>query len=521
MKGEKAILKIIGTGMRGEGVARLNNLAVFIEGALLNETVEAIIFEKKKKFARARIIKVIEKSPLRVEPECPVFYRCGGCSLQHINYSEQLNIKQSELINCLTKQLNYIPSVEEIVPSDKIFAYRNKLQIPITTVNGKVVAGFYKDKSHIVVPVTKCPLHGNWAEDVINAFLSYANANALSVYDETRHTGLMRHLVARRIGSSVSVVCVINGESLPATDDLISRLKERIENFSLHISVNKTKTNVIMGERLKLLYGKDRIAADICGLKVKVSPLTFMQVNDYIRDLIYRKVADIARSGIVIDAYSGSGILTALVARRAGLAVGIEIVPEAVKDADSLMKENNLEGRMINICGDIGDVLPEIMRVKGGDIYNKLLSIKQRYADASGEYDEKRTFSRTDIDKNGGLCYINNIKGASQCGDNDGQADTDALSDGDNTQFPEFKTEFQEITLILDPPRKGCDIKVINTILTAMPDRIVYISCNPSTLARDLAFLSPTYSITSISPYDMFPNTPHVETVVLITRAEK
>jgi len=366
MKGQKVTLKITGTGMNGEGVARLDNLAVFIDGTLLGETVEAVIYEKKKNFARARVIKVLEKSESRREPSCPVYFRCGGCNLQHIDYAEQLNIKKRELESCLKKQLKQEIKVDDVVPSERALGYRNKLQIPIGELDGKVVAGFYKENTHKIIPVENCPLHGDWADRIIKAFIDYANENKISAYDEIKHKGLLRHLVARKINDKFSIVAVINGNSLPRTQDLIEKLASVInDNFSLFYSVNKDKTNVIMGGELHLVFGEERIEADILGLKVKVSPLSFMQVNDFIRDKIYRRVSEQIDGGTVVDAYSGAGVLTALAARRAERAIGIEIVSEAVRDADTLMKDNNLDHKVVNLCGDIKDILPEVVKGLG------------------------------------------------------------------------------------------------------------------------------------------------------------
>ena len=452
MKDEKVILDITGTGMNGEGVARLSDLAVFIDGALLGERVEAVIFERKKNFARAKIIKIINKSPNRCEPICKVYYRCGGCNLQHISYNEQLQIKKSEIVSCLKKQLKYDVKVEDVIPSLTPFGYRNKLQLPIGELNGRIIAGFYRDNTHIIVQIDSCPLHGDWADKVIKAFLEYANALKISAYNELQHRGLLRHLVARKVGESVSIVIVINGYSIPNTEVLIDNLKRELDgNFTLHYSTNRERTNFIMGNNIHTIYGEERIVTDILGLKVQVSPLSFMQINDYIRDLIYRRVVELVGSErIVIDAYSGAGVLTALLAGKAKRAIGIEIVPEAVADADILMRENGLSDKVINICGDTVDILPKV--------YKELNS--------------------------------------------------------------SVTTENIPTTLILDPPRKGCEPAVIETILKVKPSEIIYISCNPATLSRDLALLTAdnAYTINSITPYDMFPETRHIEVLCFIVR---
>lgn len=594
MKGDKVELLITSTGMNGDGVARLDNLAVFVSGALIGERVLAIITELKKNYARAKVIKIIEASKLRCEPVCEVFYRCGGCDMQHIRYIEQLRIKREELVSCLNKQGIKDIEIEEVVTSNNNLGYRNKLQLPIAMVDNKVSAGFYRSGTHTIVPITSCPLHGEWAEKIISAFLEYANINHILPYDERTRKGLLRHLVVRNINNKYSITVVINGNNLPNHKDLVNRTKESLnQEFSLFYSINKSNTNVIMGDNVHCVYGSERIEADILGLQVMISPLTFMQVNDAIRDLIYQRVeAMVGENDIVIDAYSGSGIMTALLARRAKLAVGIEIINEAVADADKLADINNLKDKMINLTGDVVNVLPEVIKVLNNQSFDKIMkkaclnSLKNdilsissgRKAVANTNLNKSQdkfnidntgnivrheisstlsckasnsisTSSRKALDNNSPKenLYINNeavnnsnetqiqntVKEliiaqelpSKECQPTEekldncckANSDIESLDTFDNSNAAQ-QDKKEELIIVLDPPRKGCEDKVLQAVMSANPSKIIYISCNPATLARDLKTLTTAYTITSTTPYDMFPQTSHVEVLVCLSR---
>ena len=439
-------------GMAGEGVARLDNLVIFIDGALLGEKIKAQVIEVKKSFARAKVIKVLGASSHRIKPLCPIFFRCGGCDMQHVDYEYSLQVKKTNIKNCIDRACKIDSNVDDVVHGDKKFGYRNKEQIPIRKVNGKAMAGFYKQNSHIFVPFEKsvteglgdCPLHDSNMQLFVDKIVEFINKEKISTYDEKSNTGLIRHLVIRRINEAFSICLVINGQKIPNDNKLIASLKTLNIPFNLYVSKNLKMTNVILGDELVCIYGDNSIEGTALGIKFNVNPYSFLQINDEIRDLIYSRVCNEVEkipNANVADVYSGIGIMSNIVAKHANKVVGIEIVKEAVEDANKLAKVNG-NSNIKNICGDAAIELPKVV-------------------------DEFK---------------------------------------GNNS------------VVIIDPPRKGCDQKVLEAMLQAEPGKIIYISCNPATLARDLASLISKYNIESITPYDMFPQTKHVESIALLTK---
>lgn len=444
-QGDKLTFEITGYGINGEGVARLSGFVVFIPFAMRGETVLARIVHVKKSFAYAVLLSVTEKSPFRVEPVCNRYGKCGGCNLLHAEYGEQLRIKKENLIGTLKKGGIDTETVKDVVPSDKQFYYRNKAQLPFGVVNGETVPGFYREDSHKIVSVTRCFLHGDWLERLIAIVREFTKKHSLSAYNEETKTGLLRHLVARYIGGHLCVVFVINGRGLPHVEDFLSDLERAFPSCSLYLSVNTEKTNVIMGKTLLALKPCEE-ETEILGIGLKINPLSFMQVNDFIRDEIYKKVlSEVDGSDIVVDVFSGVGLMGAVLVKNGIKEVyNIEIVPEAVEDARMLAERNGISEKTKNLLGDAAALLPELME-----------RLKKEHPTA-------------------------------------------------------------KISVILDPPRKGVADSVITALNKISPHKLIYISCNPASLARDLSRLD--YAPTEITPYDMFANTKHVESVCLLTR---
>ena len=454
-KGDILDIEITSAGMEGEGVARVDGMVVFVPLCMQGEKVRVMVREVNKKFARATVIKVLEPCADRVYPLCPIFYRCGCCDMQHIRYEKQLEIKKANVEACLYKALGRKIAVDDVRGDGVIFGYRNKIQVPLAKIGGRVVAGYYKGNTHEVVPFGEkvreelgaCVMYERGMQDMLDAFLSYANGVGLDCYDERARKGFLRHFVARKVGDKYAVVVVGNGKKLPVERKLITALTDTGRKFSLYFDSNVKNTNVIMSPDIKTLYGEERLEADILGVRAKVSPLSFMQINDGVRDMIYSRVAEMIKAGgekVVIDAYSGAGVLTNVLAKSADKVYGIEIVKEAVADADELTEGCGNTGKVKNICGDCAEKLPPLAE--------------------------------------------------------------------------KLREEGEKFCVVLDPPRKGCDERVITAIKSAMPDKVYYISCNPATLARDLAGLDGKYKIICVSPYDMFPQTKHVETLVCLER---
>jgi 23S rRNA (uracil1939-C5)-methyltransferase len=495
-----------------EGVARRGGLVAFVPFTDIGERVRARVSHINKSYVFAEAVEVFEPSKFRVKPPCIHFGRCGGCDCQHLSYPRQTEHKERILRDTLSRVFD-VSGVKffGIKSGENPFFYRNKLQIPVVQGKNKILIGFFEKDSHRVVGMKKCLLHGDFADKTIAAVREYSEKFHISAYDERTGKGILRHIVARKIGGHTAVLIVINADELPSADGLSAILERNFEDFSLHISVNKKNTNVILSDNLKTLRGKFSVEYDAMGIKANISPLSFMQINDEVRDMIYRRVLDLAngefadltngeaslsnvensddsderkmrsdiiidgfcgadkreiRSDIIIDAYSGGGLLTALLSKTAEKVYGIEIVGEAVNDADELFKRNGIKNAE-NIKGDTAEVLPKLI----GKIKNEIKTDGKNIESCAAEILPKLIGK---IERN------------------------------------------KKITVILDPPRKGCERAVIDALNASEPEKIIYISCNPATLARDLALLKEKYDIISVYPYDMFPNTKHIETVVLL-----
>lgn len=448
-KGEILQIEITSQGMNGEGVARVDGFVVFVPCTLVGEVVSVQVVYTSRSFARAKVIKIIKASKDRQTPPCEVYFKCGGCNLMHIKEELHPEIKRQSIINCFKKYANIDIDCNQTV-CGKQLEYRNKAQLPIGFANGKHIVGYYKANSHTIVPTERCLLSGEWAGIASAVFLEFADKFELSVYDEHSKKGLLRHLVLRNISGHISVVVVINGDSLPLYQTLCDMLKQRFDDFSLHISINKASGNKILGDKIITLYGKNAVPATVCGVKTMTSPASFMQVNDEVRDLLYNAVKQLVKgcqADIVIDAYSGAGSLTNLIASLCDSVYGIEIVPEAVKDANAIAELNGNADKIVNVCGDAAVELPLLV-------------------------DKLRT----------------------------------------------QQAEAKSIAVVLDPPRKGCAEEVVDAVLLAQPKTVIYISCNPATLARDCAKLLQAYDIADVTPFDMFPQTDNIECVVSMSR---
>ena len=447
--GDILTVDITSVGMDGEGVARVDGVVVFVPATLVGEKAKVEIISVKKSFCFAKVIKLLVASPNRVTPLCKICFKCGGCEMLHIDYQKQLEIKRLHVKNCLEKECKREFAVDETVASPKQVGYRNKIQVPIAYQDGKLVGGYFALNSHKVIPFCKqgesgsCLLNSDGMQDILDVFLDFMSSQEITPYDENTHSGLVRHLVIRKVDSKFAICVVINGSSLPKYNIFISMLKGLGVEFSLYISSNTRRTNVIMGDKVIALYGDDTLQGETLGVKYLVSPQSFMQINDDVRDMIYSRVGGIIKSsGIadVIDAYSGIGIMSNIFAKYANRVYAIEIVPQAIANSAVLAKLNNNTDKIVNICGDCAAELPKVVSRLGKSI------------------------------------------------------------------------------VVLDPPRKGCDKDVLTALLSALPDQIIYVSCNPSTLARDVNMLLEKYEPSSITPYDMFPNTKHVETLVCLKR---
>ena len=464
-KNEEYIGIVEKTGSNGEGILKNGDYTVFVPDALPEEKIKYKVLKVKKNICFAKLVELCVPSEERVRPKCRVYEKCGGCQLQHLKYKHQLILKRKIVKDCLSKIAFLDEKVMPTVPSELEYGYRNKLQLPIRTEKSGIAIGFFAQNSHRIVQINDCPIQPWWCGKIIKIIRKYIDVFDVTAYSEESKCGLLKHVVVRDVDGKLIITVVINGDELPQVNRLVDLLSTEFGEFSLFVNINKDDTNVIFGKEFKCVYGRKKVVSSDMGVKFEIGPESFMQVNDLVRRNIYReavKAADPDPDTVVIDAYSGAGLLTAIFATRAKKAVGIEIVKEAVDCADELKKLNGLDEKMENICAPCEVALPVVM----------------------------------ERERLGG------------------------------TKF----------TLILDPPRQGVDEKLISAIKTSLPERIVYISCSPQTLSRDLGLLSETlvredgelkkspengefskYKIEYVKPFDMFPQTRHVETLVVLS----
>ncbi len=434
----------------GDGVGKApDGRVVFIPNTAVGDVIEALIIKVKTKYALGKILKIIQPSTNRIDSDCPASARCGGCVFRHINYKKECEIKYSQVYNSIRRIGGIEFTPQDILGADCIDSYRNKAQYPVgTDKNGRVICGFYSKSSHRLVECDECRLQPDVFSQITKVFCDWANEHKLSVYNESTGNGLLRHLYLRRgeETSEVMVIVVINGAELPYADILKSKLFDLLgEQFkSFQININQANTNVVLGDRCITLYGGDYISDILCGVKLRISPLSFYQVNRTMAQKLYNLANEYAESSdkIVLDLYCGTGAIGLSMAKKAKRIIGVEIVPEAVEDAKLNAKANNIKNSEF-LCMDA---------TKAADL------LKNR-----GETPD---------------------------------------------------------VVILDPPRKGCDSELLKTVAKGFsPERIVYISCNDSTLARDCSILNELgYILKKLTPVDLFPRTGHVESVSLLTK---
>lgn len=456
----------------GEGIVKIDSYAVFVPFAIKGEVVRARVRHAKKDYAFADLIEVLSVSNDRIKPKCTYFGRCGGCDLQHLSRDCQLAIKKQSVQNAIRKIAGLDIDIDDVVRLND-WEYRNKISLPFgyKSKSGRVTLGFFEKRSHTVVPMKWCPLHGEWAATLLADVADWANSNSISVYDEISRKGLLRHIVARML-DTLTVTLVINGSRVPHLDALCQKLEEHFPHVAVYISENTKNTNAIFGDEAKLVYGKE-IKQNLGTFHAVVSPLSFLQVNNDIRDAIYDDVCSVLANfdGDIVELYSGVGLLTAQIATRLknSKITAVEIVPDATKNANALMKSLSLEGRVTNVCADALDFM----------------------------------------------------RGMSEKADKTASQPQADLPD-EITSSPYYLGEERIVpkpsALILDPPRKGCDKDVLEGAKKAGFEKIVYVSCNPQTLARDLKILSEDYNVERITPYDMFPQTSNVEVLCILKR---
>ena len=486
-KNDTVQLTIEDMSVNGEGIGHADGVVFFVKGAVVGDEIVAGVTKVKKNYCYARIVEIINPSPYRSIEVCPKAGPCGGCQLQSLNYNKQLELKTKHGRDNLIRVGGFEDSVidnimEPIIGMEYPFSYRNKLQIPVgLDKNGKVVMGFYLAHSHDIIPIEKCHLSLPVIDDVARLIRDWIISERVSVYhtanrkneDSDIHTGILRHILIRYgYNSGDIMVCLIGNARLndknnrtvdtfrDGLDKLVDILKEVDGVKSIVFNENCKNTNVILGETTHLIYGADTITDCIRDVAFKISAKSFYQVNPIQTEKLYSKVeeyASLTGNEHIWDLYCGIGTIGLFLAYKSRSVFGVEVVPEAIEDAKKNAKINGIDNVEF-ATGKVEDIVNEI-----------------EWDDSQGVYKCNASTDKPIINK------------------------------------PDI--------IVVDPPRKGCDIECINAILQLEPKKVIYVSCNPSTLARDLKLLcEKKYNISHATPVDMFPQTGHVETCCLLER---
>ncbi|WP_461879515.1 23S rRNA (uracil(1939)-C(5))-methyltransferase RlmD [Fusicatenibacter sp.] len=457
-KNDVLTVKIEDMGHDGEGIGKCEGYTLFVKDTVIGDLAEVKVIKAKKNYGYARLMRLIKPSEHRVEPICPVARPCGGCQLQMLDYAEQLRFKEKKIAENLQRIGGMIEiPMEPIVGMETPFRYRNKAQFPIgQDKNGKRITGFYAGRTHQIMENRNCYLGVEQNEEILNRVLTWMEENRVSAYNEETGKGLVRHVLIRFgfTTKEIMVCLVVNGKKLPAEEKLIGSLTELKGMTSISLSVNRERTNVIMGKEIHCLWGQSYITDYIGNVKYQISPLSFYQVNPAQTEKLYGlalEYAGLTGNETVWDLYCGIGTISLFLAQKAKKVYGVEIVPEAIADAKNNAKINQIENAEFFV-GKSEEILPSY--------YN------QYAKDHPGE-----------------------------------QAHADVI--------------------VVDPPRKGCEENLLHTMASMQPDRIVYVSCDSATLARDVKVLGELgYEVKKVRGVDQFPMTCHVETVVLLSKGE-
>lgn len=447
-KNEEFVVDIIDNGFEGEGIAKINDFAIFIPGAIKGERVKIIIVKVLTSYAFGKILEIVTSSKDRnINIDCSTYKRCGGCNLRHVNYKTTLKMKKNIVQNLVDRNLKEKVIVKDTIGMEHPFHYRNKAQYPIgTDKDGNPIIGVFANRTHEVIQIDKCLIQNEEAEKIAKFICQFAQKNNISVYNEKTCQGLLRHIVIKVGIKTNQIMCilVLNSEKLPNEEKLIGELTKQFPNITTIVkNINNKNTNVILGKTNINILGKGYIYDKLGDYTFKISPLSFYQINPIQTEKLYDlalQAAKLTGNEIVFDLYCGIGTIGIYMANKAKKVYGIEIVEDAIKDA----KEN---------------------------------------------------------------CKINNVTNAEYYA-----GDTEKLLTG----LIENK-KIKPDVIVVDPPRKGLDNTTVENILKIKPTRLVYVSCNPATLIRDLSKLECEYEIKEIQPVDMFPFTSHVECVAVLS----
>lgn len=440
-KNEEYIVDIIDQGFEGEGIAKIDNFTIFIEGAIKGEKCKILIVKVTTSHAFGKLIEILENSKYRVETDCGTYKRCGGCNLRHIDYEETLNIKQNTVQNLVSKTLNNKINVNMTIGMGNPYNYRNKAQYPVgLDKNNEPVMGVYAKRTHEIIPMRNCMIQNPLSEQIANFVFHFFIQNNIPIYNEKNGKGLLRHIVIKVGIRTHEIMCilVLNGKELKKEKELVKLLIKEFPAIKTVVkNINVKNTNVILGNENEVIYGDGYIYDKLGDYTFKISPMSFYQINPVQTEVLYNtaiEMANLSKTETLFDLYCGIGTIGIFASPYVKKVYGIEIVKQAIEDA----KENASINDIRNIEFFVGDV---------EKIFEDVL---------------KKNSDKPDV-------------------------------------------------IFVDPPRKGLDRHTIENILNVKPNKVVYISCNPASLVRDLKLLEEKYDVREIQPVDMFPFTSHVE----------
>lgn len=429
----------------GNGVVSCGKEAVYVEGMFPGDEGEIQIEYKRNGQWFGKIKSLTKLAKDRIEPRCKICHACGGCQFQQWDYPAQLDWKRELIASQFRKVARMEVEVKPTVGMDNPYFYRNKIQMPFARDRkGHAYCGFYKTGTHVIVPVETCYIEDERSKKILAAVRRLLDSFKLPVYDEDARSGILRHVLVRtsHYKKEVMVVLVTNVDSFPSRNNFVKALvKECPEITTVVQNINSRATNVILGEKERVLYGKGFIEDQLCGITFRISAKSFYQTNPIMTEKLYEaamKAGNLQKGDVAFDAYSGIGTIGFVASKYVSKVYSVEIVREAVIDARANAKRNGIDNVML-------------------------------YCDDASSFMVKMAEQKEHVD-----------------------------------------------VLFMDPPRKGSDERFLKAALKLKPTRIVYVSCNPTTLARDVAFLSQSYEITSVQGFDMFPQTTHVETVAML-----
>ncbi|ANQ64675.1 23S rRNA (uracil(1939)-C(5))-methyltransferase RlmD [Staphylococcus equorum] len=356
--------KVIDLTHEGHGVVKLDRYPIFVPNALINETIEFKVIKVKKNFAIGKLLEIKKESEERVEPPCVYYHKCGGCQLQHMTYQAQLNMKKEQVVNLFHRKADFKDTIiHDTIGMDNPWFYRNKSQVPVGKNNeNKVITGFYRQRSHDIIDMDECLIQDNMHQDVLNQLKLWFNELNISIYNERKKQGLMRHVVIRTGHHSreLMVVFVTNGKKFKQSDVLTEKLVAAFpEIVSVKHNVNDTHSNVIMGETSYTLYGKDEIQDTLSDVTFKISNQSFYQINSIQTEKLYQRAieyAELKGEETILDTYCGIGTIGLYMAPKAQHVYGVEIVPEAIADAKQNATLNQFENTTF-VCGKAEEVI--------------------------------------------------------------------------------------------------------------------------------------------------------------------